>query len=188
MEAREVKGPQWVLHTFLGWILGFALMLLLIGVSGMVGLGDTQFPIGLGMGAGVGIMQARLIGRLGADGRRWSLASALGMAAPFLVGDVAKLTPYTVPFSLALYIVFGGILTGILQWPVLRPVGRRAPEWIGVAAVGWTLASVVIPFNETYLPRIPGITGALLYVGVVLVGGVILGVVGGMGLARIVRR
>jgi hypothetical protein len=41
--------------------LGFVLILVLIAISSVVGLGDTQFPVGLGMGAGVGCLQGRAL-------------------------------------------------------------------------------------------------------------------------------
>jgi len=60
---------RWIVLTFAGWSLGFVLILVCIALSGMVGLGETQFPIGLGMGAGVAFMQRRLIKRILAGGR-----------------------------------------------------------------------------------------------------------------------
>jgi hypothetical protein len=54
--------------------------------------------------------------------------------------------------------------------------------------VGWTLAASTAAFNERFLPRIPGLIGALLYVGVILMGGVALGAVGGVTLDRVLKR
>jgi hypothetical protein len=176
---------RWISATFIGWTTGFGLMLALIALSGLVGLGDTQFPVGLGMGAGVGFFQGRLIGQR--TGRRWSwfAASAAGLASPFAVYDVAGLLDRPIPFSLAPCVVAGGLVAGLLQWWLLRGRSRHAAAWIAASIVGWSLAASTVLFNERLLPRIPGLVGALLYVIIVLSGGVLLGAVGGPVLRHI---
>jgi hypothetical protein len=48
---------RWTGATFFGWCLGFALVLAFIALSGMIGLGNSRFLVGLGMGVGVGLLQ-----------------------------------------------------------------------------------------------------------------------------------
>ncbi|MGH7554557.1 MAG: hypothetical protein ACREMQ_16245 [Longimicrobiales bacterium] len=183
VDARFAR--RWVRATFAGWALGFVLMLVMIGVSGVVGLGDRQFPIGLGMGAGVGFLQGRLIAQQVRGRRAWLIASSIGMAAPFLAFDLAGVVGIELVFSLPIAVMVGGLVVGILQWPILRKLSAASVSWIGASTVGWSLAGSMALLNDRFLPKIPGLVGALLYVAVVLVGGILLGAVGGLTLQRI---
>lgn len=177
--------PRWTKLTFAGWTLGFVLILVGIAATGLIGLGDLQFPVGLGMGLGVGWCQARVIESVNGRGRPWFVASGLGMAVPFFVYDVATLLRLEMPLVLPLNVVLGGLVVGGWQAWLLRRHARAPWSWIAVSVIGWALAGSTVAFNERFLPRIPGLTGALLYVAVILTGGIALGVVGGLALDRI---
>ena len=179
---------RWVRASFAGWALGFLLVLVIIAISGAIGLGSTQFPVGLGMGLGVGAIQGGVMERLGVRRVSWLRASALGLATPFVVNDVLQVIWPRIPFSLPLLIVFGGLLAGILQWRLIRRVVLRGEAWILASVAGWSIAGSTVFINERFLPRIPGIVGALLYIGVVLAGGIALGAIGGVALQRLVQR
>jgi hypothetical protein len=185
IDARFAR--RWTRATFAGWMLGFVLMLALIGVTGLVALGDRQFPIGLGMGAGVGLLQGRLIARHAGRRRDWLAASSVGMTLPFVAFDLADVVGWDVVYSLPIAVVAGGLVTGILEWRILREFYRNATSWIAASALGWSLAGSTVIVNEQFLPKIPGWVGALLYVAVVLVGGILLGAIGGLSLQRILR-
>lgn len=165
--------------TFYGWSLGFALILLFIALFGLIGLGDSQFPVGLGMGVGVGLLQRRVIAERTGRGAGWLGASALGLAAPFLARDGARVLAITLPYALAGSIVVGGLVVGLLQWRVLRLSAGRGVRWIAASVVGWALGGSTVVLNEK-LPRTPGIVGALIYIGVILTGGILLGATTGL--------
>jgi hypothetical protein len=57
--------PRWLRATFLGWLLGFLLILAGSVIGDLVELGGGQFIVGIGMGAGVGYTQGRTLGQLG---------------------------------------------------------------------------------------------------------------------------
>ena len=175
----------WLRATSIGWTVGFILILILIAVSSVIGLGETQFAIGLGMGAGVGLLQAPIITAIQGNGRRWFIASAIGIATPFVVSDTLRLTTITMRYSLPVLIVCGGFVVGLLQWRLLRTRGRNSAWWIMASVLGWASAGSMVLVNDRLLPRIPGIVGALLYIGVVLLGGLLLGAIGGFTLSRI---
>ncbi len=178
---------RWIGATFGGWTVGFLLVLVLIALTSMVGLGNTQFPIGLGMGLGTGFLQARVLRGSVGDARRWWIASAAGLTAPFMVSDILKALMTQRPYSLALLVVAGGVVVSVLQWRVLRRRSRAALWWVPTATIGWCLGSGMIIVSDRYLPKIPGIVGALLYVGVLLVGGLILGIITAPVILRIVK-
>lgn len=177
---------SWTRTTFAGWCLGFALALLAIAVSGVVGLGDTQFPVGLGMGLGVGLIQARRLARTTELRRGWTLATVAGVTAPQLAFDIAQRVIGDLPWSLPAVVVAGGLIAGVLQAHLLRRLTRRAALWIPASLLGWAAgaATVAVPWQSMPLP---GIAGALLYVAILLSGGVLLGLVTGVALTSLLR-
>lgn len=175
----------WTRATFLGWALGFTLVLALLGLVGLLGFGNVQSPVGLGMGLGVGLVQARALTKAGWDAGRWWLASASGAAAPFLVHDAARLFDVGIPYSLAVYVVAAGLGVGVLQTPVLP---NRSEWWVVGSMAAWSSAGAVVYLADRALPRIPGLPGAGLYVLVLLSGGLSLGLVSWMALQATARR
>jgi hypothetical protein len=176
---------RWTRVTFYGWSLGFALILVCLALAGMVGLGDSQFPVGLGMGLGVGLLQRRLVADRTGSSAGWLAASALGVTAPFLVRDIARLLSLQLPYALAGSIVIGGLVAGLLQGRVLRLRPARAAAWAAASVAGWALGGATLVLNERVLPKTPGIIGALIYVAVVLIGGILLGATTGLVLPRV---
>jgi hypothetical protein len=170
---------RWTRITFYGWSLGFALILAFIAVSSMIGLGDSQFPVGLGMGVGVGLLQRRIVAERRATAAGWLGASALGLTIPFLARDVAKLLAVKLPYALNGSIVVGGLIVGLLQWRALRLTATRGSSWALATLIGWTLGGSTVVLNEK-LPKTPGIPGALIYIGIVLTGGILLGATTGL--------
>lgn len=177
---------HWTGATFLGWSLGFVLLLLFIAVAGMLGVGNAQFPLGLGMGTGVGALQRRLVAERVQAPTAWWRASILGVTAPFVAWDLAKLLRVPLPYALAGAVVLGGLTVGVLQARVLRAHSSRSAEWIPASLLGWALAAVMVAVND-FLPKIPGLFGALIYVAVVLVGGLLLGLTTGLALEHILK-
>lgn len=171
--------------TFFGWSLGFALILVFIALFGLVGLGDAQVPVGLGMGVGVGLLQRRVVAERSGRGAGWLFASALGLTAPFLARDVARLLALKLPYALAGSVVVGGLLVGLLQWRVLRLGAGRGASWVLASVVGWALGGSTDVLNDKVLPKTPGIAGALIYIGVVLIGGILLGASTGLVVPRV---
>ena len=177
-------GWIWLRATSFGWLLGLVLMLILVGIGDAAGREALQFPVGLGMGAGVGILQGRALARMGGRGGAWAAASAGGLAAPFLAWDLTGPGMLQLPYELPLLVVCGGLLIGALQFPLLRPLYARAGIWVLACPIGWALAGATVPLADR-LPRIPGLVGALLFLSVIGLGGVLLGVVGGTTLAHL---
>jgi hypothetical protein len=178
---------RWIRFTFVGWSIGFALVLLFIAISGSIGLGSTQSPIGLGMGLGVGLGQRRLLRDYLAGITGWLGGTALSLTAPFLVTDVARPLGLDIRYSLAWTVIVGGVLVAVVQWRLLRPHLGKAGWWIPASIIGWAGAGGTVLFNDRMLPRIPGILGALIYVAIILGGGVILGAATGVVLRRLPR-
>jgi hypothetical protein len=182
---------RWITGTFTGWSIGFVLAIMLIVAAESVGLRETQFPLALGMGIGVGYVQAGLLLPYLARRGAWVAATTLGLAAPFLAADVARVIGNPLPYSLPAYVGLGGLFVGFLQWRLLRRLSDRASLWLAASPVGWMLGGSTVAVSDLLFrafrgaPAGWGPIGALLYIAVVLGGGVLLGAVGAAALRRI---
>ena len=175
---------RWVRATTVGWLLGFVLVVVLAIAWDMIG-GGAQFMVGVGMGAGVGYTQARVVGEWVDSTRRWCWASIIGMGIPFLLWDLGAVVGIQALFSLPLCVVVGSLLVGVLQRSLLRLQLERASWWIPACVVGWGLPAGAIALGDSGLLSGPG---ALVSVGAMFLGGVVLGAVTGKTLLWMPRR
>ena len=171
---------RWVRATTLGWLLGFGLIIVLAIAWDMIG-GGAQFMVGVGMGAGVGYVQGRLVGKFIDKPRPWLWASVLGMGTPFLLWDISAVIGAESVFSLPISVLVGGLFVGILQWRLLRPHSDRAAWWVPACVAGWGLPALAIALNDLHV--LPDPWGELLSIGAMFFGGVVLGVVTGKALS-----
>lgn len=177
----------WLRATWTGWSLGLALTILASLAGDAVGLSGSQTLLGVSMGAGVGLLQSRAMRGTLAHPRKWLLATVAGLTAPFLAIDVARVAGLAVPYSLYACVALGGLAVGLWQARLLRPLVSNAWIWIPASVAGWALAASTAAAADV-LPRalaVRGLPGALLYLALVLGGGVILGLFTGMPLARV---
>ena len=169
-----VRPRFWVLATFAGWVIGFVLAVALIIAIDSIGI-PSKAPLGLGMGLGVGFAQRRLAGQFIGSKNSWLWSYVAGLTLPMLAYDVARLLVPTLAMNLALFVMIGGALTGVLQWRLLRSNSLNAVWWIPAMTVAWAIAAANVVVSDRYLPRIPGIVGALLYISIILLGGIVVG-------------
>lgn len=184
MSETRLFGP-WIRATWAGWALGVPLVILLALAGESLRIGPLQFPVGLGMGMGVGFMQGRVVRNLLGAAAPWRWSCALGLALPFLVADLAQQAGRALPYSLYLAVALGGLIVGIWQALLLRRRFSRAGWWVAASVLGWSLAAGLGAVADG-LPRshaIRGIWGALAYLGIVAGGGLVLGVVTGLVLS-----
>lgn len=165
---------SWIVASALGWWLGFLLVVALALSWDALGLPQSQFMVGVGMGIGLGWTQARVVRTwLGAAGP-WLRASVIGLAAPFIILDLAAAA---VPYSLGVAVIAASLLAGILQWRLLRARFDGAAWWIPGSVLGWALAAGPAAFP----------IGDLLFL-VILGGGAVLGLVSGGAFFRLRSR
>ena len=179
----------WVRATFVGWILGIPLIIALALLGEAVGIGGSQVLVGAGMGTGIGLMQGRVIRGIIHKSSLWVWSSAAGLSLPFFVTDISNAAGWGLAYSLPIAVTLGGIIVGGWQAFILRPRFRKVWFWAAASALGWTLAAgtvaVADPLVRSWSVR--GLWGAVLYLGIVATGGLILGLVTGICLAWIFR-
>lgn len=172
---------RWIGMTAAGWLLGFVLVIVLATAWSATG-GTAQFMVGVGMGAGVGFLQARVLGSRVDRPRRWLWASVLGMGLPFLLWDVGAGLGLNDLFSMPACALVGSLLVGVLQGRLLRPRFTRAPWWIPACVVGWGLPVGITLLGDSGPPPNPWpVLAAIVF------GGVMLGAVSGAALEWIAR-
>lgn len=185
----RVSVGSWIRATWAGWLLGIPITILLAIAGEAVGGGGLQFLVGVGMGAGVGLMQGRIIKGVTGQSVRWLLSSVIGLSIPFLFTDVARLTVWDIPYSLYVCILLGGLIVGVWQAGILRPYFTNAGVWVAACGLGWSLAAASAAVSDFLFQSkfVRGIPGALAYLGVIAAGGLILGAVTGIVIARLNR-
>lgn len=171
---------RWVRGTFFGWIVGLV-VIIVAGISGdLIGKGeiDSQFIIGLGMGAGVGYVQGRVLKRWLGAARDWAWMSVIGIGLPFLVFDFVGAIWNGLPevLRLELEVAISGLLVGALQRRVLSPHSSKANWWVPACVAGWTLAAATAASGSLLDITFPS---RLLNLATILLGGVVLGLVTG---------
>lgn len=181
---------RFVLATWGGWVLGVPLIAALALAAEAAGVGGAQVFVGAGMGMGIGLGQGRVVRGVLQRAAPWFWSCVVGLAAPFLVSDVAKVAGATLPYSLLWCVAAGGIVVGLWQAVLLRARFRSAWAWVAASAVGWLLAAGTSSIADALFKahKIRGISGLLAYLGLIASGGLVLGLVTGPCLAWLVRR
>lgn len=180
----------WLRATWFGWLLGVPIIIVLALVGEAIGIGGAQVLVGIGMGTGVGLMQGRVIRSILNRRVPWIWSTIIGLGAPFLLTDISKVAGWNLPYSLLVLIAVGGLIVGIWQALILSSQLYKIGLWMAASMLGWSLAAVTSSIADS-LPRsqaIRGIWGALVYLGIVAAGGLILGAVTGVCLAWLFRR
>jgi len=177
---------SWVFTTFGGYAIGFVLAVVLIIAADSIGI-PSKAPLGIGMGLGVGLAQRPLARQYIGIGNGWLWSYVAGLTLPMLAYDVARLFLPTLDVHIAAFVLIGGALTGVLQWRLLRARLSNAVWWIPAMTVAWSIAGALVVVSDRYLPKIPGIIGALLYISMILFGGVVVGLTQRALLQRYVR-
>jgi hypothetical protein len=181
---------RWTLFTCVGWLFGIPIIIVLALLGEAVGIGGAQTIVGAGMGAGIGLLQSRVIRRLVHNPFWWICSCVIGLGTPFLVTDILNLVGWSLPYSLLAAIGIGGLVVGVWQSLLFSSRITKTGLWIVASVFGWTLAAATSSAAD-YLARshsIRGIWGAFAYVGLVAAGGLILGTVTGIGLAWMSRK
>lgn len=191
LEKQNFKVAKWATSTFLGWLLGFILILVLSVILDTIGIENVQFFTGTGMGLGVGFMQWRTLRRISIDDKRWIWYSVIGMTIPFLIFDLINLLfnyslgAYMIPVCTAL----GGLTTGLMQFRILSASSLRANLWIYASFSGWISAALtVLSMDYIRFMEINNWIGFGINITLILGGGVVLGIITGLFLRNILER
>ena len=180
----------WVRATWLGWVFGVPLIAAFALAGEALGIGGSQALVGAGMGAGIGLMQARLVRRVLDRFAPWFLSCVVGLTVRFLAADLLRAAGRENLYSLQVCVVLGGVIVGAWQAVILSRRFVRTWLWLIGSALGFTLAAGRATLAD-WLGRshgLRGVRGALAYLGMIAAGGIVLGLVTGVPLGRLVPR
>ena len=179
----------WVRATWARWLIGLPLIVVLALIGEAVGIGGSQVLVGVGMGAGTGLMQGRVIRKTVQKSVPWFWTSVVGLGSPFLVADISNAAGWGLVYSLPASVAAGGIIAGGWQSRILQPRDRKKWMWVAASALGWTLAggAALVAGDLSRSHSLRGIRGAVVFLGVTAGGGLVLGLVTGICLAWMFR-
>jgi hypothetical protein len=171
----------WVRHTFLGWLLGVVILLSLSSLLEAADVRPMQFPVGVGMAAGVALCQLPLTRAYLGVSYGWLWASILGMGLPFLAMDLWH--PDAMPGKLMLTAGLGSAGLALLQHRLLGTRIRRTGLWLLGTSGGWVLSAAMVYATGLTMalrpPRQWVLLMALLNLLLILAGSLVLGLVTG---------
>ena len=104
---------QWLKVNFLGWLLGAFLIIGLSSFLDSLGIENMQFYLGLGMGAGVGLVQWKQLKKWLDMPIKWFWVSTLGLGLTFFFIDF--IPKESLPFKIPVSIAIGSIICGYFQ-------------------------------------------------------------------------
>lgn len=181
-QSNHAPSPaSWVKTTFWGWLLGIGGILVLSVIFDAIGLEGFQFPLGLGIGGGVGLLQWRKLKKWAGLKSHWMWASTLGMGIPFLLYDIVSNYVYEKPFGeyfLPACVFAGSLMAGIWQFSLLKNHhSGKVYWWIPISLVGWMMAAGTV-LAISYSMQIKNVLiGFFVNLTLILSGGAVLGVV-----------
>ncbi|MBK9401171.1 MAG: hypothetical protein IPN36_10010 [Bacteroidetes bacterium] len=171
----------WIKATFLGWLLGVVLILVLSSLLDSAGIEHMQFYLGVGMGTGVGFTQWLFLKKSLKMDVRWFLYSILGMGLPFIIVDL--LPEGMIAHKIATGISMGALTTGVMQHLLLKIQTRQAILWIPYSFIGWTMGVLTVFIIDYTMALKPILSNnlllALINLLLILGGGLVLGFITG---------
>lgn len=197
----EFKLKRWVLFTTYGWMIGILIVVSLAALSEAVfNIKDEsggQAVVGIGMGAGVGMMQWLVLRKNLNGSFNLFLSALIGFSVAFIIRDMVasqlnsgfmKLNlsiEVTIPFA----VILGACISGWFQhWLVFKTSGLPAGSYLLYTMTGWFLATIVtmslFMFNFQSAKHLPKLIIALLALLFLSIGGPILGWITGQFLMR----
>lgn len=172
----------------MGWLSGIILVLLLAMAFEGMGIHNMQFFMGTGMGAGVGFMQWYSLRKIIAIDKSWIYAAVAGMSIPFLFFDLlqifagVKLGPDYILYSVCI----AALLTGTLQYLILKRFTAAANLWIAANIMGWIAATLTfLSINYTKQVFNSNLVIFFVNIAVMLAGGFVFGFITWMFLKKI---
>ena len=181
---------HWTRLTWLGWLAGIPLVALFALLGEAFGIGGAQVLVGIGIGSGVGIAQGRALRSIFNRTAPWVYSCAIGLSIPFLFADILRVAGFENRYALQAAVAIGGTTTGVWQAYLLRSHTAHPACWVPASALGWTLAALSALAADLLfrVQTIRGLAGALAYLALIGIGGLILGASTGVALVRLLAR
>lgn len=130
---------------------------------------ETNLIVGLCLGGTTGFAQWILLKKYFKISIWWIFASAIGIGVPVALIVISEEMGIVLPeplnnenVSIILSSCIGGLLTGLLQMPILKSVTKYAVWWIPISTFCWGIAMFPGIFIEGFILVIGGVILAAL--------------------------
>ena len=130
---------------------------------------ETNLIVGLCLGGTTGFAQWILLKKYFKISIWWIFASAIGIGVPVALVVISEEMGIVLPeplnnenVSIILSSCIGGLLTGLLQMPILKSVTKYAVWWIPISTFCWGIAMFPGIFIEGFILVIGGVILAAL--------------------------
>lgn len=194
---KEITMKRWILFTSYGWLIGILLIVILAIISESVFKmqeeSGGQAIVGIGMGAGVGIMQWLAIRKYLPSSQGFFYYTLIGFSSAFILMDIFSaiidiqkiIIPLKEEFIIPITVIVGAIISGWLHYYfVFKKIMNKAKIWIIYFITGWLIATLItvnISFlNIKFTGYLPRVLAAFIAFGGLSIGGVILGYITGL--------
>lgn len=175
---------KWVVSSAVGWTLGLLGSIMVAHLVNLIYPKETNLVVGLCVGGVVGYAQWSILKKHIALSGKWVLGCAIGMGIPFIVLVGLEELGLRVPdlpddqlMSRTAIGIVGGLLCGLLQMPLLKPVTDKATLWILASTLGWGSSWLVSSIIERPMAALVGL----------VFGGIVLGFITGVFLRHIMK-
>ena len=154
---------RWVLFNGIAGLIGtIAIFVLGYFVVTIFYPGENNLIIGFCPGIVVGYAQWLVLKKYLKISAWWIFASAIGMGIPDVIAVIlfelnGTETLIGMPFDLIFRLFIGGLITGILQFKMLKPFTQKYAFWIIASALAWATVLFGGPFGGVILGLITGI-------------------------------
>jgi hypothetical protein len=186
-ETASITSRQWIAASGFGWIAGVVLVIVTSVLFDAIGLEGFQFYLGISIGGGVGLLQWRLLRRIGHIDAGWIWSSIFGMGFPFLLNDLLSRSgafsfgSYFLPVS----VFSGAVVVSAWQYKILSPLTSAAPRWPVASFAGWIAAALMV-LGVDVVKQFISHNMLLFFINLVLIfaGGFVLGGISGPAMSR----
>ena len=180
---------KWTVSTWVGWVVGIPLILILNFVGSALGVPENQAVIGIGMGLTLGLVQAGMMKGLLREYMSWVWMNMLGLGVGFFVWDLVR-EPILVPLEdiLSLMISAGtaGIASGLLMDRLINKGRWTVTLLTPIVALGWMGAAVMVAASDYFPTSWPMGVQFYLAAGLILAAGLSVGIASSFAIKRLV--
>ena len=160
---------KWVLANGISWLLGIIVAIVLsYGIVNLFYPEDTNLVVGLCLGTIVTYSQWFILKQYFIISIWWIFSASIGIGLPFVLififlelgGREISISEIEI-IDQAILFFFCGLLTGLLQYKVLKSFSNKSAWWIIISGLAWGVSWFGLFLGGAILGLITGI--ALLY-------------------------
>jgi hypothetical protein len=146
---------RWILVNTLGTSAGWVIGLYVVVGNLSQTITAAIIMLGVTLGVSIGVLQSLVLRQYLHRINWWVLTNILGWTIGFILGfPLSLVIDGSRVMDFAIIGAMIGILTGVMQFLILRQSTYRASWWILITALGWTIGFAVGSSLSSSVPRV----------------------------------